>query len=468
MEYWRQQYHKLMRYKAYRFLAVILGLPITVMLLIHRYLGKRDGWEQRLRASIRKAQEAEGTKRDLVAEELVQLQARSQYFKEAKSARALALEAHKHAERQLRHLEDLAVQEAMKEEGRAPASLANSFSCLSRFGAFQLLFYSLGLPLLLLLLVFSLPFVKYSMERILMLIFVVLGVTLVVFTILYISPTDPARNILGEFATEEQVRDWRETYGMNDSYWVQAGRAMMNVFRFDFGTSFVGNEAVMPAIMRKFPVTLKVAMASLFISILIAVPAGIVSAIKQYSLFDFSAMIAALIGLSIPNFWLGLMLILFFSVKLGWLNVIYSDSDWKALIMPAVVIGTSLAASVARMTRSSMLEVIKSDYITTARAKGLSERVVVLRHALKNAVIPIVTIIGLQFGGMLGGSAVTEKVFTIPGIGSYIVNKQMIPDIPVVLAGVVYIAIVISFANLLVDLLYALFDPRIKAKIRAY
>lgn len=179
-------------------------------------------------------------------------------------------------------------------------------------------------------------------------------------------------------------------------------------------------------------------------------------------------MFVALIGLSIPNFWLGLILILNFSIKLQWLPATFQVGNWMSMIMPAIVLGTGMSASVARMTRSSMLEVKHSDYVLTARAKGLTERKVVLKHILGNAMIPIVTVIGMQFGGMLGGSSVTEKVFNINGLGSWIVDKQFIPDIPVILAGVVYISVVISIANLAVDILYAFIDPRIKSKMKNY
>lgn len=179
-------------------------------------------------------------------------------------------------------------------------------------------------------------------------------------------------------------------------------------------------------------------------------------------------MLLVLIGLSIPDFWQGLVAILNFSIKVNWLPATYNPDNWLSLINPAIVLGTGLAASVARMTRSSTLEVIHQDYIVTAKAKGLSERKVILKHALGNALIPIVTVIGLQFGGMLGGAAVTEKVFNINGIGSYIVDKQFIPDIPGILAGVIYVAVTISLVNLLVDLLYAFLDPRIRSKMRDY
>jgi peptide/nickel transport system permease protein len=206
----------------------------------------------------------------------------------------------------------------------------------------------------------------------------------------------------------------------------------------------------------------------MFVSLGIALPAGIISAIKQYSSFDYIAMFIALLGLSIPNFWLGLMLILYFAINLKVLPATFQVGNWLTLIMPAIVLGTGMSASVARMTRSSMLEVKNADYILTARAKGLPENKVVMKHILGNALIPIVTTIGGQFGGMLGGSSVTEKVFNINGIGSYIVEKQYIPDIPVVLAGVVYISFIISIMNLVIDILYAVIDPRIKSRMKNY
>jgi peptide/nickel transport system permease protein len=199
-----------------------------------------------------------------------------------------------------------------------------------------------------------------------------------------------------------------------------------------------------------------------------AIPAGIFSAIKPYSAFDYVFMLVALIGLSIPNFWLGLILILNLSINSKLLPSLYIVDNWKSLVMPVIVLGTGLSASVARMTRSSMLEVIKQDYVTTARAKGLPPNKVVIRHVLANAMIPIVTVIGLQFGGLLGGAAVTEKVFNVSGLGSYIVDKQFIPDIPIVLAGTVYLAIIVSVTNLAVDILYAFLDPRIKSKMKNY
>lgn len=463
-----QAFAKAMNYPLYKFFVLLLGLPVTIVLWIIHSRQQQTIKTEQYRQSVVKQLEGEDRYTAVLAEEKRLLTNKYRFFSEDTNDPKFNKTLNSHAEQTYRALIDDETARLMALQGVKPITLADTFSGLYQKTPFLIFSIIAGFFMYALLFIFKNPYLKYTFERIIMLFFVIFGVTIVVFSILYISPMDPARNILGQLATEEQVIAWKQDYGMNDPYIVQALKAVKNVITFDFGNSFVGNEPVVESLMRKFPVTLQVTLASLLLSVIIAVPAGIISAIRQYSTFDFVAMVMALIGISIPNFWLGLMLILLFSVKLGWLNVIYTAGDIKSLIMPAIVLGTALAASVARMTRSSMLEVIKSDYITTARAKGLKESDVVLKHALKNAVIPIITIIGLQFGGMLGGSAVTEKVFTIPGIGSYIINKQMIPDIPVVLAGVVYIAIVISMANLAVDLLYAFFDPRIKAKLKRY
>nr|WP_276536557.1 ABC transporter permease [Tissierella carlieri] len=319
-----------------------------------------------------------------------------------------------------------------------------------------------------LILIYSNPYTKYIFERLLMMIFVIFGVTWLVFTILYLSPMDPAINVLGQTATPDQVAEFNRINGLDKPYYIQLFNTFKSLITFNLGKSYVGNEDVLAAIMRKFPITLQLTFASLIIAVAIAIPAGIISAIKQYSSFDYIFMLVALLGLSIPTFWMGLILILNFSIKMHLLPATFILGDWKTLIMPSVVLGTSLAATVARMTRSSMLEVKNMDYIVTARAKGLSEGKVITKHILGNAMIPIVTVIGLQFGGMLGGSAVTEKVFNINGIGSFIVDKQFIPDIPIVLAGVVYVAVIISLANLVVDIMYSFLDPRIKSKMKSY
>lgn len=316
-----------------------------------------------------------------------------------------------------------------------------------------------------LLLLFSNPFLTYIAERLVQSVLVIVGVAVLVFTILYISPFDPASNILGESATKEQIAAFNQLHGLDLSYWQQLWNAVKGIATFDLGTSFAGNEDVATSIANKFPVTLTIALFSVIMAVVIAIPVGILSATRPNSFLDYSFMFIALIGLSIPNFWQGLIFILNFSIKFNWLPATYSPSNHLSMIMPVVVLGTALTASIARMMRSSLLEIIHEDYIITARAKGLTKIQMLWKHAVGNAMIPVITVIGLLFGGMLGGAAVTEKVFNIRGIGSYIVDKQFIPDIPAIMGGVVYIAITISIVNLLIDILYAFLDPRIRSKI---
>ncbi|HLR65847.1 MAG TPA: ABC transporter permease [Virgibacillus sp.] len=308
--------------------------------------------------------------------------------------------------------------------------------------------------------------IRYVAERLVQTFFVIISVTVFVFTILHFSPSDPAANILGEAATMEQREAFNHQYGLDQPYLVQLWDAVKGILTFDLGASYEGNENVIDSITNKFPITLIIAFWSLLMSIAIAIPVGIISAAKRNSFWDYSFMFIALIGLSIPSFWQGLLFILNFSIEWNLLPATYSPGDWLSIIMPVVVLGTGLTASVARMTRSSILEVVSEDYIVTAKSKGLLQTSVFVNHALRNAMIPIITVIGLQFGGMLGGAAVTEKVFNISGLGSYIVDKQFVPDIPAVLGGVVYIAIVISLVNLLVDILYAFIDPRIRSEMK--
>jgi peptide/nickel transport system permease protein len=333
---------------------------------------------------------------------------------------------------------------------------------------FTALFLLAGLPGFIFLLLMSNAYIKYSFERLIMMVFVVFGVTLLVFTILYTSPMDASYNILGDMSTQEQRDQFNETYGLDEPYVGQLAKTFKGVATLDLGKSYLGGEDVIDSIKAKFPITLQLTIFSLLLAILIAVPSGILSALKPYSVLDYLVMLLALIGLSIPAFWFGLLLILNLSIEHSILPAIFFEGSWTAYIMPAIVMGTGLAASVARMTRSSMLEVIHQDFIITAKAKGLSRSRVILRHALGNAMIPIVTVIGLDFGAMMGGATIVEKVFNMPGIGSWLVDKQFIPDTPSVLAGVVYIAIVVSIVNLAVDLLYAFLDPRVKVKIKGY
>jgi peptide/nickel transport system permease protein len=295
---------------------------------------------------------------------------------------------------------------------------------------------------------------------------VLLGVSLVVFSMMYFTPGDPARLILGETASETEVRELREEMGLNDPFLLQYGRYLKKaVFEGDLGTSYVTGRPVVTEIVARFPTTMLLAVLSVCISVLIGIPTGIISATRQYSIFDNLAMILALVGVSMPNFWQGLVLIIVFSLHLGWLPAsgFYGPAYW---ILPALTIGTSTAATITRMTRSSMLEVIRQDYIRTARAKGQTELVVILKHALKNALIPIITVIGLQLGRGLGGAILTESIFSIPGLGKLMVDSIKARNYPVVQGGVLFIAVMFSFINLLVDVLYAYADPRIKSQYK--
>lgn len=295
---------------------------------------------------------------------------------------------------------------------------------------------------------------------------VLLGVTLVAFTMLYFTPGDPARQTLGEQAGAEQLEQFREIHGLNDGYFVRFGRYVYKaVFEQDLGLSYRNRQPVFAEIATRFPATLKLAGLGVLLAVSIGIPVGIISAIKQYSLLDNTTMILALIGVSMPNFWQGMLLILLFSVKLGWLPS-SGFNTWKQVILPVVTLGTSTAAIITRMTRSSMLEVIREDYIRTARAKGQKESKVILRHALGNAMIPIITTIGLQFGYLLGGAVLTESIFSVPGVGRLIVDSIKMKDFPIVQGGVLFIAVTFSFVNLFVDILYAFVDPRIRSQYR--
>jgi peptide/nickel transport system permease protein len=452
-------------YKIFLFIFGILSLPFVLF----KYLSnRRENQYEKLKEDIANRLIKEGVKDKIIKDTEEQLKNKQNFFKKELSKEDFKNRVNKNAEKKFNEiLMDELVLEA-KKRGIKNITLCNTFVELFNNKVFLAISIILSLPMYVLILIYSNPYTKYIFERLLMMIFVIFGVTWLVFTILYLSPMDPAINVLGQTATPDQVAEFNRINGLDKPYYIQLFNTFKSLITFNLGKSYVGNEDVLAAIMRKFPITLQLTFASLIIAVAIAIPAGIISAIKQYSSFDYIFMLVALLGLSIPTFWMGLILILNFSIKVHLLPATFILGDWKTLIMPSVVLGTSLAATVARMTRSSMLEVKNMDYIVTARAKGLSEGKVITKHILGNAMIPIVTVIGLQFGGMLGGSAVTEKVFNINGIGSFIVDKQFIPDIPIVLAGVVYVAVIISLANLVVDIMYSFLDPRIKSKMKSY
>lgn len=296
-----------------------------------------------------------------------------------------------------------------------------------------------------------------------MLIPVAIGVTLIIFLMLAITPGDPARQILGGEATEEQVAELREELGLNDPLPIRYARFLKDMLHGDLGTSYSTKQPVTTALLERLPTTLLMAILCTLIGAIIGVIMGIISAVKQYTIFDNIARVLALAGISVPSFWLGLMLIIVFSVNLGWLPS-SGFSGPKYWILPAVTVGLVQAATVMRQTRSAMLDVIRQDYIRTARAKGQSELKVVLSHALPNALIPIVTVLGMQFGHGLGGAIITEQIFAIPGLGKLMVEAINTRDYPVVQGGVLLIAVCFTVVNLLVDILYAFIDPGIKAQ----
>ncbi len=306
---------------------------------------------------------------------------------------------------------------------------------------------------------------KYILKRVLMLIPVIIGVTFVVFFIVSLTPGDPATIILGDNATEESLAVVREELGLDDPVIVQYGRYMFDLVRGDMGESYTTGRQVIDEIALRFPYTLALAMVGMGLGVLIAVPAGIISATRQYSWADRASMLFALLGVSIPNFWLGMMLVIVFSL---WLRLLPSGGadGVESIILPALSLGFGAAANIARTTRSSMLEVIRQDYIRTAKSKGVSRKVVIRKHALKNALIPVVTIVGLQFGGLLGGMVFCETVFSWPGMGRLMVDSIKAKNTPQVLGCIIIFCICFSIVNLAIDLLYAFIDPRIKAQYK--
>ncbi|WP_342515156.1 ABC transporter permease [Sporosarcina sp. FSL K6-1522] len=451
---------------SYKYLLLVLGFPIHLVVGLIYLFKKKNTIYSSVLEEIKQGLHEEGYRDGLKQEFTEQLTRKQAFFSQNVSKAETEKEAEKLAEAQFLKVVLQKTDEALKRKGEKKFTYAHFFQTLLSKPLFLVITFIPGILMYLLMLLVSNPYVKFILERLVMGIFVILGVVVLVFSILYISPFDPAANIIGETGTKEQIAAFNKLYGLDLPYLTQLWNAIKGIFTFDLGTSFTGNEDVATSIANKFPITFTIALYSLLMAVVIAIPIGIISATRPNSFFDYTFMFIALIGLSIPNFWQGLIFILNFSIKLQWLPATYSPQNGLSMIMPVVVLGTALTASVARMTRSSMLEIINEDYIITAKAKGLNQSQVLWKHAVGNAMIPIITVIGLLFGGMLGGAAVTEKVFNISGIGSYIVDKQFIPDIPGILGGVVYIAITISLVNIFIDILYAFFDPRIRSKMK--
>jgi len=330
---------------------------------------------------------------------------------------------------------------------------------------------------------------SYIIKRLIWTVPTLFGVTLMVFSMVHLSPGDPAVAILGDKANAQSVKELRVQMGLDKPLYTQYFIYMSNIAKGDFGKSATSYEPVLTEFTDRFPATIELASLAMIIATILGITAGIISAIKRYSIFDYTSMFGALAGVSMPVFWLGLILIYFFAVKLGVLPVsgrlgyefdiehitglylidslLVKDYEafWDALkhlILPAIALGTIPMAIIARMTRSSMIEVMKEEYIKTARAKGCSRFQVVIIHALRNALIPVVTIIGLMFGSLFAGSILTETTFSWPGIGKWLVNAVYQRDFPVIQSATLIIATVFIAINLIVDLLYAVINPKIR------
>ncbi|MDH4616913.1 ABC transporter permease [Brevibacillus sp. AY1] len=302
---------------------------------------------------------------------------------------------------------------------------------------------------------------SYLLKRLLTMGVTLIGVSLLVFMMLHLIPGDPVRYILGDFATEESIADLESRLGLDKPLPMQYFSYMAGVFQGDLGTSYVTGYTVMEEILNRFPITAQLAVYSIIFGSIFGIIIGIIAAMNQNTIFDQLAMVISLIGISAPSFWIALFLILFFAYHLG-LFPISGYKGFYSLILPSITLGLGTAGNIARMTRSSMLEVIKQDYIRTAKAKGANLYRLIIQHSLQNAMIPVTTLIGLQFGALMAGAVVTETVFALPGMGSLIVSAIATRDIPTVQGLILFMAFLFIIVNLVVDLIYTKLDPRIR------
>ncbi|MGN7175993.1 nickel ABC transporter permease [Cytobacillus sp. SAFR-174] len=301
----------------------------------------------------------------------------------------------------------------------------------------------------------------FLLRRLVQIVPVLLGVTLMVFLIMQMVPGDPAVLVAGEGATDEQVDAIRHDLGLDQPLALQYVSYVGDVVKGDFGESIRTSRPVLDEILVRLPITLELAFWSIVITVVLGVLIGIIAATKQNSFTDVGLMMVALLGVSLPNFWLGLMLIIYFSVGLQWFPVA-GWGTFSHIILPAITLGTGGAAIVARMTRASMLEVIRQDYIRTAKAKGVRQRLIIYKHALKNALIPVITVVGLQFGALLGGTVLTESVFAINGVGRLIIDAIRMRDLPLVQGSILFVSVLFVIVNLLVDLSYRFLNKRVE------
>ncbi|NLO83918.1 MAG: ABC transporter permease [Clostridiales bacterium] len=305
---------------------------------------------------------------------------------------------------------------------------------------------------------------RFIIKRLLWTIPVMLGIAILIFSIMYVCPGDPAASLLGNGATQVELQAKREEMGLNDPYLIRLGRYLKQVFiDFDLGDSYMYGTPVIDGLLARMKYTLIIAFTCMGLQILVGTPLGIIAATHRNGLADRFCMFIALLGVSIPAFWLALMMVVAFAVNLNWLPA-YGVGGIEFYIMPCLANCFAGIATQARQTRSSMLEVIRSDYVVTAQAKGLSKNEVLLKHALPNALIPIITIVGNGMGMMLGGTVVIENVFSIPGVGNYMMSAIGSRDYPIVMGGVLILGLLFSLIMLLVDIVYAFIDPRIKAQ----
>ena len=304
---------------------------------------------------------------------------------------------------------------------------------------------------------------KYVLKRLGLLLPVIIGVSFIIFTIMSFMPGNPARLILGQKATPEAIEKLNDELGLNDPFLVRYIRYVNNAIHGELGTSYTTRQPVINEIKARFPTTLKLAFFSVLFAVIIGLPLGILSAVKQYSWIDSLTAVIGLGFISIPPFWLGLLLIIFFSARLK-LFPAYGSDTIAHFILPGITSSASTFATLLRMTRSTMLEVIRQDYTITATAKGANNNRIIFRHCLPNALIPLITVVGVNFGSMLAGSVITESVFGMSGIGNLLVNSIRSKDVPSVMACTLLLAILFGIVNLIVDIIYAFVDPRIKAQ----
>lgn len=303
----------------------------------------------------------------------------------------------------------------------------------------------------------------FIIRRILQIIPVIIGVTLILFTLMYIIPEDPAKLILQKGATPEALQNLREKMGIDKPVYIQYWRYVKQLAKGDLGTSYRYRRSVNSILADHYPNSIKLALAAIIIEVIIGIFAGIVSAVKKYSFWDMLVTVSTTIAVCVPVYWLGMMLQVAFGLKLGWLPMSgMGDGSIGYYILPAITLASVSTAFVARMTRSTMLEVLSNDYITTAYAKGLSTNMVIGKHALKNALIPVVTLIGMDLGALMGGAILTETVFNWPGVGRTIYLAILQRDAPVVIGGTIILVMIFVVMNLIVDIIYAFLDPRIR------